>query len=237
VTRPGRSPRGRGWSLKLAGLILAGLVVLVGLATAALFPMAWKDVHGDISVAAFGVAGAIVALVLPAASLGRDAAQRVVDAYLEGTAKALRGATSGKAPLSATQWASAGVAQIRSLRTRAAAARWGSGLVYVGFLLSMSSLLQIRHPVAFHIGRQPILPWHLAVAGALACLALGAVLFLPLAWWFWTPKLLESSEAALEHVAARPTQPATGPVTGTPAGQPAAEAATIPAPPPGTDRR
>ena len=46
---------------------LAGLAFIVAVTLAALFPLANGSVHTDVSVAAFGVAGTLVALVLPAA--------------------------------------------------------------------------------------------------------------------------------------------------------------------------
>jgi hypothetical protein len=59
-----------------------------------------------------------------------------------------------------------------------------------------------------------------AAAAALACLAVGGVMFLPLAWWLWTPRLLESSEATLRYfarpVVKEPTQ--VPPEPGSPSG-------------------
>jgi hypothetical protein len=181
--------------------ISAAVVVAAGLTAACLFPMAWGVFHSDVSVAAFGVGGAIVALVLPASSLARDAAGRVVDAYVTGTARARNDPARSPDSLTPEQWAAAGLTEIGRLRARSAAARLASAFVYVGFLLSIFSLLQVADPVIVHIGQQPVRPWHLAVAGALACLAVGAVLFLPLAWWFWTPRLLDSSVRTLEGLA------------------------------------
>ena len=43
----------------------------------------------------------------------------------------------------------------------------------------------------------------------MACLALGAILFLPLAWWFWNPSLLDKSEAMLNHAKKNTDQPTT----------------------------
>jgi len=215
-----------------AWLTISAVVVTLGLTVACLFPMAWGVFHPDVAVAAFGVGGAIVALVLPASSLARDAAGRVVDAYIRGTARASNEAAPAPDSLTAGQWAAAGLTEIGRLRARSAAARLASAFVYAGFLLSIFSLLQVADPVIVHIGRQPIRPWHLAVAGALACLAVGAVLFLPLAWWFWTPRLLDSSARTLEGlrqpvVPAPPPGPAPGPppgpVPGAPPGPPPAE--------------
>lgn len=188
--------------LKLLLSILTVVFVLLGLALAVLLPMAWKNVHGDISVASFAVAGAIVALVLPAAGLGRDAAQKVIDDYMEGTRNALLKSKDSTTPssLTADAWARLGLDRIRSLRNLTAAARWGSGLIYLGFLLAMFSMLELTKPVTLPIGREPIPLWHVAVAEAMACLALGAILFLPLAWWFWSPSLLDKSEQMLNFV-------------------------------------
>ena len=181
--------------------IFVAIVATLGLTVACLLPLA-SGAHPDVSVAAFGVAGAIVALVLPASSLTHDAAQKVVDTYIDRTAKATRQPEpTSDVSLTAGQWASAGLKQVGTLRARAAAARWGSGFVYAGFLLSMLSLLQVADPVIVHFGPNPVRPWQVVAAAALACLAVGGVLFLPLAWWFWTPRLLQSSEATLRHFA------------------------------------
>lgn len=189
-------------------IVVAGLVLVLGLGLAALLPMVLGSVHGDVSVAAFGVAGTIVALVLPAAGLGGDAARRTIDYYAEGTASAMERLASGRASaepqLTPLQWAQAGLTQINSLRVRITAARWGSGLVYVALLLSMVSLLQIKQPIVLHIDSKPVLAWHIAIALALACLALGTILFLPLAWWFWTIKSLAGSEKAMRWVVDNP---------------------------------
>jgi len=196
-------------------LALAGLVVVLACALGALFSMRWYDVGSDVAIATFGVAGAIVALVLPAAGLARDAAQRVIDAYVAGTATAMglseADASAVEAPLTPAEWAREGVAEISSFRVRAGAARWGSGLVYAGFLSAAISLLQVAKPVAFHIGAKPVLLWHLAAAAAMACVAVGALLFLPLTWWFWTTRALAHSEAALRYILDRGTQPPSAP--------------------------
>jgi hypothetical protein len=196
-------------------LTLAGLLVVLACTLGALFPMRWYEVGSDMAIATFGVAGAILALVLPAAGLARDAAQRVIDAYVEGTARAMGApapdVSAVEAQLTPTEWAKEGVAEVSSFRARAAAARWGSALVYTGFLLATISLLQVAKPVAFHIGAKPVLPWHLAAAAAMACLAVGALLFLPLTWWFWTTRALAHSEAALRYVIDQATQPSTTP--------------------------
>jgi hypothetical protein len=190
---------------------LAGLAFVACVTLAALFPLANGSVHMDVSVAAFGVAGAIVALVLPAAGLLNDAARRTIDYYVDGMVTAARPAEPGspdsalaEAKLSPVEWAQAGVDEINAMRTRSAAARWASGLVYAALALSMASLLEIARPVVLHIGRKPVLPWHVTVALALACLLLGAVLFLPLAWWLWGTKSLASSERLLRFVVRNP---------------------------------
>jgi len=181
--------------------IFLAVAVTLGLTVACLFPLA-SGAHPDVSVAAFGVAGAIVALVLPASSLTHDAAQKVVDTYIDRTAKAPRESDpASDVSLTAGQWATAGLEQVGALRTRAAAARLASGFVYAGFLLSMLSLLQVADPVVIHFGQNPVRPWQVAASAALACLAVGGVMFLPLAWWLWTPRLLESSEATLRYFA------------------------------------
>lgn len=220
---------------------LTVVFVLLGLALAALVPMAWKNVHGDISVASFAVAGAIVALVLPAAGLGRDAAQKVIDDYMESTRNALlRSKDSATASsLTAPELAQLGLGHIRSLRNRTAAARWGSGLIYLGFLLAMFSMLELTKPVTFPIGRGRIPLWHVAVAEAMACLALGAILFLPLAWWFWSPSLFDKSEKMLNFVVDHPDQlapPPTDQPTDQPA-QPTDQPAAIAVRPPEADER
>jgi hypothetical protein len=162
-------------------------------------------------LAAFGVAGTIVALVLPAAGLVNDGARKTINYYVDGMASAARPPKPGRsdaapaeAKLSPLEWAQAGVDEINALRTRTGAARWGSGLVYAALALSMVSLLEIARPVVLHIGRKPVLPWHVTVALALACLLLGAVLFLPLAWWLWRTKSLASSEKLLRFVVKNP---------------------------------
>jgi hypothetical protein len=190
---------------------LAGLVFVACVTLAALLPLANASAHMDVSVAAFGVAGTIVALVLPAAGLGGDAARRTIDYYVEGMVKAARPPRPGSPDgaltepgFSPLQWAEAGVEEVNSLRTRLAAARWGSGLVYAALSFSMVSLLEVATPVVLHIGRKPVLPWHVTVALALACLVLGAVLFLPLAWWFWRARSLANSEKLLRFVVENP---------------------------------
>jgi hypothetical protein len=226
--------------------VVAGLLVVLACTLGALFSMRWYDVGSDVTIATFGVAGAILALVLPAAGLARDAAQRVIDAYIEGTARAMVApapdVSAVEAPLTPTEWATEGIAEIGSFRARAAAGRWGAGLVYAGFLLATISLLEVASPVAFHIGAKPVLPWHIAAAAAMACVAVGAILFLPLTWWFWTTRALEHSEAALRYIvdqAAKPPgppqedpsadglpSPSEAPLGAEPPGQPNSESAT-----------
>jgi hypothetical protein len=189
---------------------LAGLAFIVAVSLAALFPLANASVHTDVSVAAFGVAGTLVALVLPAAGLGGDAARRTIDYYVDGMASAARPpkrdgpAALAERRLSPLEWAQIGVKEVNTLRTRTAAARWGSGLAYAALALSMVSMLGFTRPVALHIGRKPVLPWHVTVALALACLVLGAALFLPLAWWHWKTRSLANSERVLRFVVDNP---------------------------------
>jgi hypothetical protein len=197
--------------MRKVATFLAGLAFVACVTLAALFPLANGSVHMDLSVAAFGVAGTIVALVLPAASLGGDAARRTIDYYVDGMVKAARRPAPDSpdraladARFSALEWAQSGVDEINPLRARIAAARWGSGLAYAALSLSMISLLEVARPVVLHIGRKPVLPWHVTVALALACLLLGALLFLPLAWWFWRFKSLESSEKVLRYAVEHP---------------------------------